>query len=181
MTTGDAASGKSNAEDTRPVVASVGFVDLGRPSKFGRHHNQGTVKQAALIQVGDQGGERLVQFRTLFLESRLDVGVMVPATISKGNETHARFHKAPGEQHTLTCGIAAILVAQLGVFLVDVESLSRFLRAYERVSILIKLVHRIECIGLFHAAKMVVYCVQHASALEKAIFGDAVGQGEITN
>ena len=65
---------------------------------------------------------------------RKDVGVVVPGLVgfADGDEAHACFHQAPGEEASLPHGGAAVLVAEFFGLLCDVEGLSW--RAGERMS-----------------------------------------------
>ena len=50
---------------------------------------------------------------------------MIPAAVLHGDERRPRFHQPPCQQGALTPLMAAVLISQPGIFLVDEERLSR--------------------------------------------------------
>ena len=61
-----ATTGKHHREDTWPVVASGIRVDLRGAAKFGSDHDKGRIEQSAFVEVGDEGGDGLVDRREVF-------------------------------------------------------------------------------------------------------------------
>jgi len=87
-----------------PVVAAVVAVDLGGPSEFAPHHDGDILIEAALVQVGDQRGEGLIEFRELFVglgEIHAVAAVPVPAAVVHGDETGSRFDESAGHAEVL--------------------------------------------------------------------------------
>src|SRR6186713_2786155 len=58
-----------------PVIASVELIDVWRPAELRQHHDERMLEQAAVVQVGDERGERSVKFADL-LEVEVKVFAM---------------------------------------------------------------------------------------------------------
>src|SRR5262249_14800803 len=79
---GHAAAGQDGAVGLRPVVAAaaVDVLHLRRPAVLAQHQHQRLIEPAALVEVGDQAGEPLVEAgQQLVLHARVVVPVRVPA------------------------------------------------------------------------------------------------------
>src|SRR6185369_6844635 len=94
----DAAAGEDDAEDLGPVIAAVGGVDLRRATELGGDHDERGGQHAALVEVVDERGERLVERRELLLDAVLDVVVHVPAAIGERDEADTALDEAAGEE-----------------------------------------------------------------------------------
>lgn len=73
----------------------------------GDHHN-GAVQQTALIKVGDEGGQRLVQRRELFADVVRDPGVVVPSAVGNVDHADAGFHQAAGQKEAAAGFVFAV-------------------------------------------------------------------------
>ena len=71
----DTATGEQSGEDLRMVVASAIAVDFGATTEFGTEHDEGAFEQAALLEVFEQRGERLVELGAVFIKAVVDVAV----------------------------------------------------------------------------------------------------------
>src|SRR5215469_15036769 len=80
------------------------------------------------MKVGDQRRDGPVERRQQpFLQLAEVVAVRVPAAPGlDGNEGYPRLDETPGEQAALAQVVAAVFLAQLVAFLLDVEGLPRF-------------------------------------------------------
>ena len=163
------------------MIASVVFVDLGRAAKLGRHHYQRALQQAAVVEIADQRGVRLVQRRSLLGKAVFDVVVVIPTAVSQRDKPHAGLHQSPRQQHPLARLVASVLVAHLGRFLVQRKRLARLLRAHELVGSLIKLIHRVERVGAFQFAEVVIDDLEDAFASLEAFRRTALGQREVAH
>ena len=177
----DAAAGHHHAEHLGPMVAPGGTVDLRRATKFAGDAHQRRIEQAATIQVANQRRKRLIERRNLAADAALDVVVHVPATVGRGDEPDAGLDQATRQQQPRTRLIATVLVANLVVFLVDVERFARLLRTDHRVGSLIEGVDSVQRIRLFLRTKMVVDRIQQTAASRKAIVIDTTRQIQIAN
>ena len=61
------------------MVAAVGSLGHGRAAELAAPDDQRAVEQAAGLEVGEQGGDRLVDGAGVVLMAGLEVGVLVPA------------------------------------------------------------------------------------------------------
>ncbi len=104
---------------------------------------------------------------------------MIPATVRRAHHPHARFHQTPRQQEAAAGGVAPVLVAQLGRFLVKIKRVARFRRGNHRVGALIKTIHARQRIALFHRAEMAVHNRAHAAALVETLGVDTFWQGKI--
>src|SRR5437763_243224 len=100
------------------MVAACGAVDLRGAPEFRGNHDQRRIEQACAVEITYEGGETLIEGRHLACRAVLDIDVKIPTAVGKRNEAHARCDESAGEQKSLACCIAAIFVADLGVFFV---------------------------------------------------------------
>ena len=173
------AAGHHHAEYLRPVIASGRSVDFRCAAKFTGHQNQRVIQHPALIEIADKCRKGLVERRHLARVCGSNVAVMIPAAISGAHHPYARFHQAPCQQEASPSGVAPILVAQLGRFLVKVKRIARFRRGNHRIGALIKTVHARQRIALFERTEMAVHNRAHIAAFAKALGIDAAGQRKI--
>src|SRR5262249_48283781 len=81
----DATAGERDGKDVPPVVASALRVETRRPAEFGQAADERLVEQAALAQVFEQGGKRLVERRAKdSLQPFIFARMAVPARIVRG-------------------------------------------------------------------------------------------------
>ena len=123
----------------------------------------------------------MVKIRHLVFHRALDVVVMVPAAVGHGYEADAGLHKAAGEQHTLAGGVAAVFIAQLGVFLFDVESLTSLLGGDEAVSALIEGVHALKRVGLLDGREVGINRLTHGAAGGETLVIHTAREHKVTN
>ena len=74
------------------------------------------VEQAAGFEVFDEGGDGGVEDGEDAMHAGVEAGVPVPAAVGEGDETGAGLDEAAGEQGALAPGVAAVAVAEAGVF-----------------------------------------------------------------
>ena len=177
----DAATGQHDAENLRVMIASGGGVDLRRAAELGRHHHQRGIKQAAAVEVTDEGGQRLIKLRHLVVHRGLDVVVMIPAAVAEGDEAHAGFDEAAGQQHSHAGLPGAVFLAQLFRLIIHGESGPSLVRGNHGVGALIEGIHAVEGIGFFQLAEMGVHGGAHLAALGEALLVNPAGQGEVAD
>ena len=104
----DSPTGQPNAEAPMIVVASeqgiagagLAQLDGGRAAELAAAKHQGLVQQPSLLEIGEQGGDRLVtlprQLAVVLLQVRVGVpGLDIP--VVKLDAAHAALHQAPGD------------------------------------------------------------------------------------
>ena len=92
----------SDVERLGIVVAAGAGIDLGRAAELAHPHDQRVVEHAALLQVGEQVGQRLIDLAGQFLDAREVVDVRVPAVEHDFDERDAGFDQPPGQQAAQT-------------------------------------------------------------------------------
>ena len=103
----DAGAGEPHGEPRRVVIAAAGaLLKCGHASKFGDEHHERLGQQAAALEIREQGGNRLIEDRSVDAVL-LDEGlVAVPIAdalahrVGAGeelHEPHALLHKSAGE------------------------------------------------------------------------------------
>ena len=80
------------------VVIAAGALGHGRAAEFAAPDDQRVVEHAALFQIGDQRGGRLVDFLGLELDVVFEIAVVVPVAVIELDEPHAAFGQAAGQQ-----------------------------------------------------------------------------------
>ena len=92
-----------------------------------------------MLQVADQGGQRLVQLgQQAGVQCAEVVAVRVPAAQAHGDEADARLDQPPGRQHALSKGRLAVGFAHRAGLLVDVERAGRTVGAQDVDGLLLK-------------------------------------------
>ena len=95
----DSAAGYPNAEAVWVVVAAFAFFAHGHAAEFAAPDDQRAVEQAALLEVGQQAGDRHVGFlaagSVVFGEAAVGVPFVVAVNL---HEPHAALDHAAGEQ-----------------------------------------------------------------------------------
>ncbi len=170
-----------DGEDARVVVASVGAVDFGRTAKFRADEHEGGGEHATLIQVPDEAGKGLIKGGRLAFEGALDVAVMVPAAIVHGDHAHACLDEASCQQETLSGAVAAIFVAQLVGFGIEVKGFAGLAGADQAVGGAVEAVHRGECVGFFCGAEVLVHGGEKAAAAFEALVIHILWRREIAH
>ena len=74
-------------------------VDHRRPAELASDDYQRFIQQAAVLQIADQRGDRLIHVAGRVLVAH-DVGVVIPAGVDHLYEPHPFLHKPPGRQAT---------------------------------------------------------------------------------
>lgn len=116
-----AASGEGDAEHFWPVVAAAGGVDLGRATKLGVDHDECGIEQPAFVEIADEGRVGFVEIGHLESVGALDIVVVIPAAVGKGDETDTGFDEAAREKHALAGGVATVVIADFLWLGLDVE------------------------------------------------------------
>ena len=80
------------------MVAPVGSLDMGSASKFSAPDDEGLLQHAALGQVGQESGQRLVGCLAVGLESSSQAVVLVPVGMGEFNKANAGLGKPAGEE-----------------------------------------------------------------------------------
>src|SRR5690606_34149923 len=70
----------------------------GRAAEFAAPEDEGVLEEAALLQVLDEGGGRLVDELADAAHAIVEVAVVVPTAVIQLDETHAAFREPAGEQ-----------------------------------------------------------------------------------
>lgn len=99
LTSFDAAPGEEHGVSDIVVVTSVRALRDGRSSEFAAPDQQRVIQHAALLQVQDQGGDRLVDLHGVLAMVVSDVPVGIPfVAVRHLQEPNARFGKPPSHQ-----------------------------------------------------------------------------------
>ena len=135
----------SGAVAVLPVIAARLVVHLRRTPKFAHGDHQRRIQQPALVQVGEQGGQGLVQPGGMPILHDLEVPVvMIPAAVAgiflrldviapvDLNERNAALDQPSRQQTRLAETRSAIAVDGRRLLLADVEDLDGVRRREER-------------------------------------------------
>ena len=125
------------------MVAAGVFIDPRRAAEFRRQDDECRSEQAALFEILDQRSHRTVELRTLLVHLVEHVAVHVPAAKLHLHAPHARFDQPPREQAAEPDLRVAVAVADLGLFLGDVERL-QVDRAHQPDGVFVELVVGVE-------------------------------------
>ena len=117
----DAAAGQGHVERLGIMIAAAAGVDGGSAAELAHPDHERFVEHAALLQVGDQRGERLVDFFAEFFHAGEVVVVGVPAVLHDFDERDARFDQAAGQQAAGAEIVAAVGIAGLIGFFGEIE------------------------------------------------------------
>ena len=131
-----AAAGEPHREAVVVVVAAGGGVDFLALRKFDRRgaaefaapDDEGVVEEAALFEIGEEGGEALAAFVGEAAVAFLNVVVAVPRlerTVPDLDVAHAALYEAAGNEHLFRLRGIAVERANGGGFAVDVEGVGR--------------------------------------------------------
>lgn len=146
---GYACAGHDHKTGRGPVISADCRIDLWCSPKVRHPNNKGRIEQSLLLEIDQQGWERLVDLRhTMLFESIEAVLMVVPAWITDGHESDAGLDQAAGEQQALTERSASIIIAQFGVFASDVERLAGLWSRDHLERGFVVFVEGIECGGL---------------------------------
>ena len=114
------------AAELRLAVAAQ--LDRRRAAEFAAPDHQRVVEHAPLLQIGQQGGDRLVDLAGELAVIRFDVVVVVPrlaGAVPELHEAHAALEEPPGDQRLPAMHAAAIQVAHVLRLAGEVERLGR--------------------------------------------------------
>ena len=102
-----AGTGQPHGETCGVMVAAIGPLLEGRhPAKLRHEHHQRVGKQATVLEIPEQSGDRLVEDRTVHAVLLLDGLVAVPVAhalahrvtaVEELHEPHPLLHEPPGE------------------------------------------------------------------------------------
>src|SRR5262245_23686822 len=87
-----------HAEAGGIVVAPVVALAARRPAKLAAPHHDGVLEQAALLQVGQKGADRLIDLARQRREPILEAAVRVPATVAQLDKADTRLDQPPRHQ-----------------------------------------------------------------------------------
>ena len=82
----------------RTLIAAAAALAHWGSAKLACPNNEGILKHAALLEIGDQGHARAVDLLGFELDPVLHPTVMVPILMIELNEADAAFGQAAGEQ-----------------------------------------------------------------------------------
>ena len=123
----EAAAGEEEAEGGALVTAASTGVELGGAAELGAEGDEGFVEQTVGFEVGDEGGEGVVEVFDEEVLFFLAVVVGVPAgavdeaeVVGDLNKTDAVLDEAAGEEAALA-ELGAVVVAERGGFFLEVE------------------------------------------------------------
>jgi hypothetical protein len=77
------------------VLADVALA-VGRATEFAAPDDEGFVEEAALLEVGDEGGGSLIGFLAFLAEAAGQTAVVVPVAVAELDEADAAFGEAAG-------------------------------------------------------------------------------------
>ena len=103
----DAAAGQPDGEAERMMVAAVGAFGAGRAAELGGPDDERLVEQAALLQILQQAGDRLIDLRAVGGVVACEIAVGVPAAgaavaaVEDLHEPHAALDQPPRRQAVL--------------------------------------------------------------------------------
>ena len=121
-----ASAGHEDGEAARVVIAAVivlgqGALRVGGASEFPAPDDQGIIEQAALFEVGDEGGAGLVGVAALSAVCFWQSAVMIPAHVKQLHEPDIAFGQSSSEQ-----AVGGIRARSLHIRAVHVENRLRF-------------------------------------------------------
>ncbi len=176
------------------MVAARALVDLGRAAEFGGHHDQRGIEQAALIEIGNQAGEGVIESGHAVGDGFLDALVVVPAVgtaVHHGDQADAGFDQAP-RQHQLaahaddlSAARVLILAVELGHGLglaIERKRFARFRRTDQLVGLLVELAHGVEFGGVgFDLTEMIFQRFARGAAAIETFLGHPLRQRDIAH
>src|ERR1700722_18245229 len=80
------------------VIATIRFRAVGRTAKFTTPKDQRVLEHSALLQIRQQGGNRLVHRPRALLEASIELTMMVPIVVAHLDKTDARLGETPRQQ-----------------------------------------------------------------------------------
>ena len=94
----DPSPGQQGIEVTWPVISTGSWIDSGCPSKFTRPQDQRLVKEATILQVGNQSRESRIAFTGEIFDSTEHFLVSVPSIQSHFHERDTGFNQSACQQ-----------------------------------------------------------------------------------
>ncbi len=132
----DAAARHDDGERAGVVVPTRIFgavaVAGGFAAEFATPDDERGIEEAALLEIVNEGGERLVDFAGLGGEASLELLVMIPAVVPDLDHADAAFDEAAGDEELLALLGRAVGGAGVGRLLVDIEGIERLRLHAER-------------------------------------------------
>ena len=123
----DAATGKPGGVATRVVVAPGRVLGPGAAAELAGPHDERLVEHAALLQVADQAGDRLVG-RPAERRMALHVAVRVPGSVAAAGVADLDEADAPFRQPACQEKLPAEVVGLLGADAVEIQHVPGFVR-----------------------------------------------------
>lgn len=105
-----AAASHPNGVTLVVVIAAVCVGRIRRATEFSAPDHEGVLEEITLFQVGEEPGDGFVRLRAVFAKRGFDVGVLIPGTVAKFNETDAGLGKAAGEEALAAEAIGRVFV-----------------------------------------------------------------------
>ena len=165
------------------MIATAGRVDLRGPTEVGQPDDQRLFQQAALFEVDQQLRQPAINLRDqVVLQGFEVVLVSVPAAVGDRDEADSRLDQPPGEQALLTERVATVLLAQLGVFLVELERAAGVVRGDHVECRGVVLIERIELGGLQTGGPLQgIDEAQHLAAAINSFVRDAGRRSDVSH
>lgn len=109
----------------RPPFQGGCQSNSGSASELSAAPDEGGLEHSAILQIGEEGGESLVEFRSLLAHGLEVVAVRVPAAgIVDDDVGHARLDHSACREAILPEGVASVAVAELGFLFREIEDLT---------------------------------------------------------
>jgi hypothetical protein len=123
----DACSGEPAGEGIAVVFAAEAVkvfgtaLGVGCAAEFGEEEDERVVEETAEIEIVEESGDRLIDFRGAGGEAFFEFAVLIPAWVEELDEADPVFaetagEKAIGGKGALVAGVGAVLVEGFGVF-----------------------------------------------------------------
>src|SRR5579872_6590372 len=133
----DATAGAPQAESKGMMIAPADRLETGtvfaqrRAAEFRGPHDQRRVEQAALFEIVQHGGDRLIGHQAVVPELFVEIAVVIPGGVNDVDEAHAALDQPPSQEAVSRKGLELPLAAarrlDLGFFASQAVSRLRFL------------------------------------------------------
>ena len=99
----DAAAGEPDGEAIMIVIATGAALGDRRSTKFAAPNHECVFQHASLLEIREQGGDRLVDLGGVLPEVRLDVGVMIPRLTCAMPKLHVAYARSSSRRAIKVC------------------------------------------------------------------------------
>jgi len=94
----DPTTREPEAESVRLVIAAVVCLDGGEATELSGPHHQGLIEQSTLLQIAEQGGDRLIHLSAGVGKADGELAVVIPIMVQQVDITHPRLDEPTGHQ-----------------------------------------------------------------------------------